>query len=89
MGKFILQVPRNTQNVSAMVGADFVPLHIHQMDRVYGLTNRLLASTSDLVQEALQVAEGQGGDRDTKQVADTPDRWQQKNIWQKGVTPKR
>ena len=60
MGKFILQVPRNTQNVSAIVGADFLPLHIHQMDHVYGLTNRLLASTSDLVQEALQVAEGQG-----------------------------
>ena len=60
MGKFILQVPRNTQNICAMVGADFWPLHIHQMDRVYGLTNRLLASTSNLVQEALQVAEGQG-----------------------------
>ena len=57
----MFQVPRNNQNICAVVGFDFMPLHIHQMDCIYGLTNRLLALLSGLVQEVLQVAEGQGG----------------------------
>ena len=60
VGKFILQLPKNTQNICAVVGCGFTPLHIHQMDRVYGLTNRMLASQSALVHEVLQVAEEQG-----------------------------
>ena len=62
VGKFILQVPKNTQNICAVVGCEFTPLHILQMDRMYGLVSRLQESASGLVQEVMQVAEEQGID---------------------------
>ena len=60
IGKYILQVPRCTQNVCAVVGCDLIPIKFVIMDRVYGLAVRMLNSESHLVQEALQVMEGQG-----------------------------
>ena len=60
LGKFILQVPRSTQNVSTIVGCGFEPIKIIHMDRVYSLALRMQDSESDLVQEALQVMEAQG-----------------------------
>ena len=53
-------MPRNTQNVSAIVGCGFVPIKFLHLDRVYGLATRLQDSDSSLVHEALQVMEGQG-----------------------------
>ena len=61
LGKFILQVPRSTQNICAVVGCGFTPIRFVHMDRVYGQAVRMLESESGLVQEALQVMEGQGG----------------------------
>ena len=46
VGKFILQLPKNTQNICAVVGCEFTPLHILQMDRVHRLVGRLLVSAS-------------------------------------------
>ena len=60
LGKFILQVPYNTQNVSAYVAAGLEPLRAIFMRRIHGMLNRLVSSRSELVQLAVAVAEVQG-----------------------------
>ena len=53
IGKFILQVPYNTQNISGLVAYGLEPLYIIQMDRINSLHQRLIASTSPIIKECV------------------------------------
>ena len=60
IGKYILQVPYNTQNVCALIAYGLEPLHILHMDKIHSLATRLYASVSPLVMECMQTMKTQG-----------------------------
>ena len=60
LGKFILLIPNNSKNVSAYVATDLKPLKVIFKKRIHELVNRLVSSSSELIQMSLEVAEVQG-----------------------------
>ena len=60
IGKFVLNVQQNTQNVAVYLACQMEPIKFIVDRLAYGAAERLCNSNSDLVFESLAVAEGQG-----------------------------
>jgi len=60
IGKFMLNLQSNTQNVAAFVSTDLVPLKFMLMDRLYSTVSRFYDSGSSIIEECMILAESQG-----------------------------